>query len=110
MYINKISIQKIRSIRTLEWCLPESRPAAGWHVIIGDNGSGKTSFLRSIALAMIGPTDAAGLRLSWDDWLRRGQTEGRISLGIQRNPKIDKFSERVESSMKGLAGFGVGFM
>jgi predicted ATP-dependent endonuclease of OLD family len=93
MYIKRIKIENIRSVKELEWSLPESKPAAGWHVIVGDNGSGKTSFLRSIALAMVGPKHAAGLRLSWDDWLRKGETHARINLTITRNHEIDKLSK-----------------
>ena len=77
MYIKSIKIENIRSIKELEWSLPDSKPPAGWHVIVGDNGSGKTTFLRSIALAMVGPQEAAGLRLSWDDWLRKGKGKRR---------------------------------
>jgi ABC-type cobalamin/Fe3+-siderophores transport system ATPase subunit len=35
----------------MTWTIENSQ-AAGWHVIIGDNGSGKSTFLRSIALAL----------------------------------------------------------
>jgi DNA repair exonuclease SbcCD ATPase subunit len=110
MHIRRILIENIRSIKALDWHLPASKPAAGWHVVIGDNGSGKTSFLRSIALAMVGGKDAAGLRLSWDDWLRRGEEDGNIHVTIRRNPKIDKFSKKGEPSRERLGHFGVQFM
>jgi predicted ATP-binding protein involved in virulence len=50
MYIEKVVIENIRSIGHFEMTFPNP---AGWHVIIGDNGSGKTSALQGIALAMI---------------------------------------------------------
>jgi hypothetical protein len=109
MYIRKLKIENIRSIKSLEWILPKSQPAAGWHVIVGDIGSGKTTFLRSIALAMIGPLDAAPLRLSWDDWLRKGETSGRIALTIRRNREIDKYSRRGKTPTARLLSFGVYF-
>ena len=109
MHIRKVIIQNIRSIRELEWSLSESKPAAGWHVIIGDNGSGKTSFLRSIALAMVGPKDAAGLRLSWDDWLRKEAKQGQISLVIRRNREIDRFSKKGMPPGRPQFSFGVTF-
>ena len=78
----------------VEWALPASTSPAGWHVIVGDNGSGKSSFLRSIALTLIGPKDAAGLRLSWDDWLRKEEQRGSIIMTLERNPRIDKFTKK----------------
>ncbi len=51
MYITRVEIENIRSIRHLEWDLKDADAVApGWYVILGDNGSGKTTFLRSVAL------------------------------------------------------------
>ncbi len=93
MYIRRVEIQNVRSIQSLTWSLRDSQPAAGWHVIVGDNGSGKSTFLRSIALAVIGPLDAAGLRVSWDDWLTKSQPRGEIGLVIEWNPTVDTCPE-----------------
>jgi hypothetical protein len=68
MYIERIAIKKVAGIRQLRWKAPE-RPE-GWHVIIGDNGSGKSSVLRAAALALVGPAQAWGIRQDWDTWLR----------------------------------------
>ena len=54
---NSASIKNVRSIEKLEWAVSEEN-AASWRVIIGDNGTGKSTFVRSIALALIGPKDA----------------------------------------------------
>ena len=91
MHLREIKIQNIRSIRSLGWKLPKSKPGAGWHVVIGDNGSGKSSFLRSAALALIGPNDAPALRSPWDDWLRKGASNGSIVVRIARNSELDRF-------------------
>jgi AAA domain, putative AbiEii toxin, Type IV TA system len=109
MHIKKVHIQNIRSIKELAWSLPKAKPGAGWHVILGEDGSGKSTFLRSIALAMIGPLDAAGLRLSWDDWLRKGGDAGRIAVTIRRNREIDKYSRRGKTPTARLLSFGVYF-
>jgi DNA repair exonuclease SbcCD ATPase subunit len=83
MHIRRISIKNIRSIDEIEWKLPEASSAPGWHVIIGDNGAGKTSFLRSIALALIGPAEPGALRQDWRSWLRnKGEEPAQISLLI----------------------------
>jgi energy-coupling factor transporter ATP-binding protein EcfA2 len=82
MHLRRVHIRNVRSIADLTWRLPPDVAAAGWHVVLGDNGSGKSSFLRSIALALVGPKEAAGLRQSWDEWLRTGADEATIELAL----------------------------
>lgn len=106
MYIRSVEIQNIRSIGELEWSLPESKQSPGWHVIVGDNGSGKSSFLRSIALAMLG-LDSLALRLSFDDWLRKGEQGGQVVVSIRLNSKIDKFSGQGQSLRSDMLDFGL---
>ena len=93
MYINKITIQNIRSIQSFYWSIWTSK-CAGWHVIIGDNGSGKSTLLRSIALALVGPTEAVALRQNWNDWLTKKRARGYIELSLSDDKKFDKFSGR----------------
>jgi hypothetical protein len=90
MYINGVRIINTRSIEKLTWDVHIER-LAGWHVIIGDNGSGKSTFLRSIALALVGPREAIALRQDWNDWLRRGQASGHVFLGLFADKNLDKF-------------------
>lgn len=80
MYIKKVIIQNIRSISHFEMDFPEP---AGWHVVIGDNGSGKSTVVKSIALALVGPTEALGLRASWNEWLNRQKNWGEIDISIE---------------------------
>ncbi|WPB76580.1 ATP-binding protein [Archangium violaceum] len=90
MYLTGFHIENIRAIQKLEWVVPLER-APGWHVILGDNGSGKSSVLRSIALGFVGVFDARALRQNWSQWLRGGERLGRIGLELSPDPKLDKF-------------------
>src|SRR5579871_1818144 len=56
MRIRKASIRNIQAIKTLDW-MPRKKAEVGWHVILGDNGSGKTSFLRAIVAQYHMPSD-----------------------------------------------------
>jgi predicted ATPase len=82
MYITNLTIRNVRSIEWLEIALDTSE-CAGWHVILGANGAGKSSVIRSIALALIGPREAVALRQSWDTWQRRNADEASIKLAIR---------------------------
>ncbi len=90
MHIREVTIKNVRSIRKLTWSIPEAK-STGWHVILGDNGSGKSSFLKAICLALVGESAAGGLRQPWNDWLTRGQESGSIELQIGWN-QDDKFT------------------
>jgi predicted ATPase len=82
MHIHQIHIENIRSIEKFEMeFLPEKK--AGWHVIIGDNGAGKTTIIRAIALALVGPKEALGLRSAWKDWLKHDSKKGEIVLNLE---------------------------
>ncbi|MEQ1922852.1 MAG: AAA family ATPase [Pyrinomonadaceae bacterium] len=94
MHVIDFQITNIRSIRQLKWEIDEYDNQAGWHVIIGDNGSGKTTFLRSLALALVGPTEAAALRQDWHTWLRSDSDTGAISINFSYDKDFDKFSEK----------------
>jgi len=86
MYIRRIEITNIRSIEHL---LIEFKGKAGWHVFIGDNGAGKSTIIRSIALVLIGPDDAPALRLDWTDWLNQQLDKGHIKLKIEGDSNYD---------------------
>lgn len=112
MYLTRFAIENIRAIRKLEWEVPlESAP--GWHVILGDNGSGKSSVLRSIALGLVGPDEARALRQDWSRWLR-GDESGVIRLRLVQNSGLGiggkparKDADRQELVLALLPGAGV---
>lgn len=93
MYLRRIRISNVRAISDLDWSIQRGKEA-GWHVIIGDNGAGKSTFLRSVALALVGPQEAFALRQNWEDWLTRGKPTGHIRLSIHWNNRLDQFSGR----------------
>lgn len=90
MYIKSVEIKNIRSIAHAKWELDEGE-YAGWHVLIGDNGSGKTTILKSVGLALIGSTsEAERLAQDWSEWLAVNITEGNIALEAELDNKLDR--------------------
>ena len=89
MHIRRLRIQDIRSIRNLEVEIPE--PRAGWHVILGDNGSGKSSVIRALALALMGPQDATATRQDWQGWVRKTASKARVDIEVAPEARFDKW-------------------
>lgn len=99
MYVRRLAITNIRSIEIFDFRVSADE-APGWHVILGSNGAGKSSVIRSLALALAGPREAVALRQNWSNWVRHGAPNGAIKLQVdcdsmdvfgkgRRTPSID---------------------
>lgn len=87
MYIRKVEIKNIRSIANFKMEFQEGKEA-GWHVLIGDNGSGKSTILQTIALGIMGSNDVLRLDPSWASWVKKGQANASISVTYRREDMI----------------------
>jgi AAA15 family ATPase/GTPase len=87
MYIQDVHIQNIRSITDFKMHFDNP---AGWHVIIGDNGAGKTTVAQSIALVLLGKTNFAALRKSLTIWARNRNNESKYfsEIAISLKPTL----------------------
>lgn len=92
MYIKKVTINNIRSISDFEMTFPEP---AGWHVVIGDNGAGKSTVVKSIALALLDITDINAAGQDWDEWLKKGEIQGFVELQINPSEKNINIQNRI---------------
>jgi len=91
MKIRRMTVSNLRALPALDWT-PPNPSLSGWHVILGDNGAGKSSFLRSMALVLVGPREAIAARQEWGEWLAPGAEEARIILHILRETPFDTVS------------------
>ncbi|MBL4649627.1 MAG: AAA family ATPase, partial [Aureispira sp.] len=103
MHIQKVHLKNIRSFENLE--IDFGTSGAGWHVILGTNGTGKSTLIRSIALALVGSPEAAvlGYKQSWKSWLRQGFDTGVIEIGLKEMlhaPLLIDFGTEIEGGMK----------
>ncbi|AGC49161.1 hypothetical protein MYSTI_07889 [Myxococcus stipitatus DSM 14675] len=96
MYLKKVVLENIRSMAELEW-EPSSHP--GWHVVIGDNGAGKSAFLRAVSLALMGRDAAMALRQDWSEWLRAGSPSGSIQVSLSGDSRWDQAGASVSSEV-----------
>ena len=81
MYIRKIEITNIKGIEHFEMDFSEvSKP--GWHVLIGDNGSGKTTILRCLGMALLWGREADAISLyngyQTDKWIGKMESATEI--------------------------------
>lgn len=79
MHIQRLTITTLRSIKKFTLSL-ERHETAGWHVILGDNGSGKSTVVRALALALMGQSSALATRQDWSRWLSESCDSGDVSV------------------------------
>lgn len=81
MYVTRLEIENIRSLEHFRIDLTEEE-CPGWHVVLGSNGAGKSTVIRSLAVALAGPKEVAALRQTWASWQKQGADDGQISLSV----------------------------
>jgi hypothetical protein len=89
VHIGRVLLRNIKSMRELDWNREDKGELAGWHVILGGNGSGKSSVLRAIALGLNGPREVAALRIDFKTWLRAGTDSGQVTVTVIDHPRWD---------------------
>jgi energy-coupling factor transporter ATP-binding protein EcfA2 len=96
MHIGKIVLKNIRGFADLTFDL--ARPDgsyAGWTVFTGDNGSGKSTMLKAIAICLTGKDTARALQPSFHRWIRQdSEGEASIQLEIVNTPSDDQFADK----------------
>lgn len=83
MYIKKVTLTNVRCFKHVEFDLSSGSGVQRWGVILGDNGVGKTTILRSIAMGLCDETGAASLlQDTYGDWVRWGEKEATIKIDL----------------------------
>lgn len=94
MYISKVKLKDVRGFADLDFDLKRPDGSyAGWTVFTGDNGSGKSTLLKAIAIALTGKDIARALQPSFHRWIREGQGEAAVEIGVVRVDKDDFLTE-----------------
>jgi hypothetical protein len=95
MYVKSVTLEGIKKFKNLEFDF--KRPDggyAGWTVFLGGNASGKSTILKSIALALAGP-DAGRLLLGsptdWVGWIRKDERSAEARAILSWDQSFDHF-------------------
>ncbi|MGA4507149.1 AAA family ATPase [Propionibacteriaceae bacterium G1746] len=83
-WIERIVIKNFRPIRDIELDLSRSTSDEGpWTVLLGENGSGKSSILHAIALTMMGGEARRELGIDARKYLRHRARKGLVQVWLQ---------------------------
>lgn len=82
-YITRISIANFTAIEelTLEFPPPQQGKKP-WLVLLGENGMGKSSILKAVALALMGEEKRRSLKLKPKQFLRNGTSAGFVEVSL----------------------------
>ncbi len=87
-WIERVVIKNFRPVDRVDLDLSQSTSVNGpWQMLLGDNGSGKSSILQAIALTLIGPDDRRAIGLRPDQVLRHGARSGSVEVYLSGLPK-----------------------
>ncbi len=103
MYIKKIELENIKSFKKFKWELDENEDPAGWHVLLGSNGAGKSTFIRSAAVALIGPIEALKSRAVFSDWVKKGEESGFIRIEITQDGNVDTWAVKGKQNKQNIS-------
>jgi len=88
VHIKQVILENIRGFESLDFdfARPDGK-CAGWTVITGDNAAGKTTLLKAISAALVGPAAIRSLQPSLRGWIRHGSDSAVIAVRLVADPK-----------------------
>ena len=84
MFLKRLTLRNIRSIRQLALDFETgSDDLRRWTILLGENGSGTSTVLKSAALVLAGSEALVELIGRPGSWVREGTREGRIGAVLE---------------------------
>lgn len=83
LYLSRIKLTNVRCFERLDITLGKPDAQTGLTLVVGDNATGKSTLLRSIAMGLCDEASAAGLLKESDEgYIRRGATKATIAIWL----------------------------
>lgn len=92
--IIRVALKNYRGIRDLDLHIPgQTSSGAPWLILLGENGTGKSSILQAVVLTLIESSEDRSLGVTPEDVLRQGEKTGWVKVWIGQNtsPRVLKF-------------------
>ncbi|MCY4232444.1 MAG: AAA family ATPase [Bacteroidetes bacterium] len=85
MKISRLKLKNIKCFKDIDISFEdESGEIKNWSLFVGNNGNGKTTILRCLALGLCDQGSASGLLLElFGEYIRRGEEEGIIEVNLK---------------------------
>ncbi|MDB5429815.1 MAG: hypothetical protein JWP35_931 [Caulobacter sp.] len=90
MFLRRLTLQNIRSIRELELSFAGLKRPRSWTYLLGENGTGKSSVLRAIALVMAGADAVSELVGDPNEWIRLGEDAASIEVTFATVDEVER--------------------
>lgn len=114
--LETVEIRNFRAITDISLSFRELRPDTGepWMLLLGENGVGKSSVLKAVALALMGHTARKQFVPNASDVVRSGARRGEVRLGFSDGSSLlmgfrrgeEEFSVPVSLRPRVLVGYG----
>lgn len=83
MYLTHFDVENIKCFKHASLKFPHhQQDFSGWNVILGGNGTGKSTLLQAMAISLIGPVVGQRLLYNPAGWTRRDYGQGDFRFGI----------------------------
>lgn len=114
--VTRVEIRNLRGIRDLDLHINYERGVGSpWLILLGENGTGKSSILQAVALALTGPDGEKSVGSSPKQLLRQGAAQGwvKVWLGDTSTPRVlgfrrgqRRFRRHGQEYLSVLLGYG----
>ncbi|EDP95125.1 AAA family ATPase [Kordia algicida OT-1] len=117
VYLDKIELKNFKCFSHLVLELPgyaEDTSAEPWLVFLGENGVGKSSVLKAIAIALMGKEYLDVLKIKVDDILKYGKQSGYIKVYGKGNDEVfevtfNRKTQEITASVETPPAFIIGY-
>ncbi|MFF0294981.1 AAA family ATPase [Kitasatospora sp. NPDC004614] len=92
MYITRVQLRNVKGFTGKRAVDLPLAGGSGWTVLAGRNGSGKSTVLQAIALAVSGPSVAQTLVPDFTGWVTTGARQGAVDIEVTHKSPLDSFA------------------
>ncbi len=103
MYISRLRLQNVRCLKDVDLSFNLEGNRLPWTMVVGDNASGKSALLKSLALGLCDESSAAGLLKEFEEgYIRRGAKKALIDIELRSEPSPSK-QYRIKTTIKKIS-------